>query len=422
MPNIANGVIFIWPSTNASIPSGWVRETLLDGKYPKGTAFETNPGQTGGTATHTHVGSSHTHTLTAHTHTISIARNATNNANDSDNDAAHAQHTHANSTSGAMTVDTVSYATGTYSAFSNDPPYTTVIFIKPATYEKYLPDNAIYLYEDADPEDEADHYICDGDNSTTDLTDMYLKGASPGADGGDTGGTTTNTHTIAHTHSQSHDHADSTSGAVANNTNANRKAATAGTYPNATHTHTVYLESNTESLVTSFEQAEAETVEPAYTKLLAVQNKTGGDSIRTGMIGLWLGTLNSIPNNYSLTDTNLKKKHIKITDTIGNIGDTGGANTHTHAAYSHGYTLAHIHTGQTSGNGDWDRGATSGTFYLPASNHDHPVTVASTNLIGEAANVTATSSNNEPLYRTVAFIKLNKLSVAGESNLLLNFL
>lgn len=422
MPNISNGVNFIWSGTNATIPTGWVRETKLDGKFLKGATFETNPGQNGGSTTHTHIGSSHTHTLAAHTHTVSLSRNAVDEVTDDDNDGASNVHTHANSTSGAVAGTLIGYATGTYSAISNDPPYYNVIFIKPVTYAQYLPNSVIYLYEDDDPEDTANHFICDGANSTPNMTGKFLKGSNAGADGGTTGGSTTNTHTIAHIHSHSHTHADSTSGAVANNTNANRKATDAGTYPESSHTHTIYIESNTGSLTTSAAVEEDEVVEPAYTKLLAVQNRTGTDSIRLGVIGIWIGTLSSIPSNYTATTTNMKARHLKITDTIGDIAVVGGSNTHSHSAYTHGYTVSHTHSGRTSEVGTKDRGAWAGAKYLPNWNHTHPVTTAASNLVSSNDGVSASSSNNEPEYKTVSFIKLNNLAVAGESGLLVNFL
>jgi hypothetical protein len=34
MPAVASGIIILWSGTNASIPSGWTRETSLDGRYP----------------------------------------------------------------------------------------------------------------------------------------------------------------------------------------------------------------------------------------------------------------------------------------------------------------------------------------------------------------------------------------------------
>jgi len=42
----------------------------LEGKFARGANAATNPGGTGGTATHTHTGPSHTHTGPSHTHTI----------------------------------------------------------------------------------------------------------------------------------------------------------------------------------------------------------------------------------------------------------------------------------------------------------------------------------------------------------------
>ena len=41
------GLIFIWNSTNASIPANWARETKLDAQFIKGTADGVDPDVTG---------------------------------------------------------------------------------------------------------------------------------------------------------------------------------------------------------------------------------------------------------------------------------------------------------------------------------------------------------------------------------------
>ena len=68
------GMIMMWSGTLATIPAGWNlcdgvagRPNLLD-KFVKGVATAaTNPGTTGGAATHVHTGPSHNHTVTIST-------------------------------------------------------------------------------------------------------------------------------------------------------------------------------------------------------------------------------------------------------------------------------------------------------------------------------------------------------------------
>ena len=60
-----NGLIVAWPSTAASIPSGWSRYATLNSVVPKPASSSITT--TGGSDTHTHSGSSHQHT-DAHSH------------------------------------------------------------------------------------------------------------------------------------------------------------------------------------------------------------------------------------------------------------------------------------------------------------------------------------------------------------------
>jgi hypothetical protein len=70
---IASGIIIPWPSTNASIPSGWTRETALDDLYVQGAATggDSDLSTARGSSTHTHTTTDHTHTQNAHNHTFS---------------------------------------------------------------------------------------------------------------------------------------------------------------------------------------------------------------------------------------------------------------------------------------------------------------------------------------------------------------
>lgn len=415
MPNFPKGVIYIWPSTNASIPSGWERVTALDGKYPKGTADATDPNDTGGAATHEHTSDAHTHTMSAHTHSISIGACGSNPKDTgAGSTLAVDSHTHPAFNSGVVANASISSEEATYSSIANDPPYYTVIFIQPSAGQTHFPKNAVYLYDGTDSK--TGHYICNGDNSTPNLVDKYLKGAADGANSGDMGGSTTNVHNLTHTHTVSHEHASATSG-----------------YPNCPggstsgggwiykHTHNVALSASITAPADTPSLTTTETVEPAYTKLLTVQNQnTGSGSYRVGMIGMWLGTLANIPSNYTLCDgTNgtqdMRGKYHKSTATTGEIGDTGGSNTHTHAAQGHTHdNISHTHisnpTTLSHTNTNHNR---SGSGYTNCG-QDYTKThssigVSTDNYSLESANTTADEQNNEPEYRTVAFIKLKSL-------------
>lgn len=422
--NFPKGAIYIWAGTNATIPAGWERVTALDGLYPKGTADATDPNDTGGAATHEHTGTTHTH---ADTHTHSVTVNATStvysSATGTGTGAAARGHTHT-ATTGAVSGGGLSSVACTYAAYSNDPPYYTVIFVTPAVGASMLPNESVYLYDGSDSK--SGHYLCDGDNSTPNLVDKYLKGAGTGANAGGTGGATTNVHDLTHTHTvASHDHANATSTGPSTQ---GASEATDNDTASGTHTHTIDVAAATATIsATAPQLTTTETVEPAYKKLLTVQNRTGHGDVRLGMIGMWLGTLASIPANYVLCDgTNdtqdMRGKYHKSTATAGAAGDIGGSNTHTHASQNHTHTgVAHnhthaalSHTGSTN-----DTGGTGVIACQDAETHQ-TVTVNNSTSTYSNASTSASSSSNEPSYRTVAFIKLDKIGTAAA--MLMNFL
>ena len=418
MANIPKDVIFIWAGNHADIPAGWERVTALDGKYPKGTANATNPNQTGGSATHEHTTSAaHSHTMSNHTHTMYIGVQSSNGAGaDGGSISARSTHTHENVTSNNPSSVSVSSVSGTYSSYSNDPPYYSVIFITPTSDVSTFPQNAIYLYDGTDSK--TGHYICNGSNSTPNLVDKYLKGAVSGENAGGTGGSNTNAHTtLTHTHSVSHTH---TFNVGASSITCGGYAQTDGGYANASHSHTsasVTLTADTSNATLS---SQSETVEPAYKKLLTVQNQNiGAGSYRIGMIGMWLGTLSSIPANYVLCDgangtQDMRGKHLKSTATTTEVGNTGGSNTHTHSAQGHTHTVSHSHTGGIDHSEvDNTRANNKSPYYQTPTNGTHAVTSSTTNYELESSNTSADEQNNEPEYRTVAFIKLKSLSGGG---------
>lgn len=426
MPTIPLNVILIWPGTNASIPAGWTRVTSLDGKFLKGALEGVAPNTTGGADTHTHTSPVHTHTMVNHTHS--------GNTNRSSGDF----ETHGGSVAGGASRDshyhgytTDSLQNGsaasaiTYQAGSSLPPFHEVIFIKPDGTAVGLPDGAIALFADGDLPTNWD--VCDGLNSTPDLVDKYLRGASTDADAGTTGGAITHTHDVSHSHgSVSHQHQASPSavgvssdGDRIRNSNLNG----AGAAVDRNHKHTVYLNSASETPSTYTGTAgSAETdVQPLHKKLRAIQNNSGAFSKPRGIIAVWLGSLATIPQGWFLcngeNDTpDMQGYHLKITDVEGDVGNTAGANTHTHAASnSHTHTApgTHTHTGYSDSQGVYYGTNADADGCSKPHNHTALTSCSSQTSSWNATTISADSSNNEPAYRTVAFIMFKYETFGG---------
>lgn len=418
---IPQNVVFIWTGTHTAIPSGWARETTLDDKYPKATAVSINPNVTGGASTHTHTSPAHTHDVSAHTHTYTIplidGYTGDNRTDQIVNDILNNTHYHTG-TSGAASAGTTGSTAVTYGSMSNDPPYTTVIFIKSQGAQNIPSSGGVVLTDQTSIP--TGWQISDGTNSSLDLRNKYIKGATTGANAGTTGGSYTNSHDITHTHTTStHAHAAANSGAqIGGGTHDGTPGSTA---VRSNHVHSVSLSaatqainSNADTLVTT------ETVEPAYRKLLALYNAAGvPKSLIKGMIGMWLGTLATIPSGWKLCDGNndtpdMRDKFLKIATNTGDISETGGSNTHTHAAQAHSHTGngSHTHTVPSQAHVAEIGRIGSGTNPAdPAFAHTSATSDAAT-VNAANANTTADSSDNQPAFRTVAFIQY-KFSVDG---------
>lgn len=401
--NIPSGIILIWTGTHASIPTGYVRETDLDSKFLKGAGNGDNPNVAGGNATHTHTSptGAHTHTLTAHTHTITLGAGGggANSTGATAQNGSIQAHTHSNPTVASTTGGALGSTTVSYGAVSNNPEFKEVIFIK-SQGTKMIPDDVCVLSEAVA---RTGFNECDGTNGTVDYRGKYLRGAGTGANAGTTGGAYSNTHEIVHTHTvATHTHTVNASGATAS---ASVQTQSGSELANKTHTHTPTLNAGTDVLNANPTVLQDETVEPAYKKLMMIQNISGGakPAIK-GDIALYLGTLSTIPSGWGIY-TEMEDKFLKIASGVGEVGDTGGSNTHTHASKAHTHTGAHAHTASnvthtasygTSGGGTNGAGTTT----------THTVTIASATTEYDTATTEAGSSDNQPEHKTVTFIKL----------------
>lgn len=416
MAKVATNVILIWPGANAAIPTGFTRETTLDGRFPKAVADAVNPGTLGGNATHQHnATANHGHTENNHTHTITLTA-GTDYAGRATGTDVWAWHTHAAHNSGAMSGGGLSSVSATYGAVSNNPPYHEVIFIK-SDGSKGIPDGVIALYDNIIGALPTDWDDCDGNNGTPNLHDKYLRGAGTGNDAGSTGGSTTNIHELVHTHTVSaHSHAAVTSpNTTPSWANDGWGGNPTGRYTSLTsHNHSTSLNSTTPTLSDTINLTTAETVEPAYKKLMAIMNNTGGEDLPKEIIGIWKGNLDDIPAGWLLCDgvdgktIDMREKHLKI-GTSAQVGNTGGSNTHTHASQGHTHTSdSHTHVGVSSQHPNYhafDNGENYHSAPGILNTSVHPVSVGTQVSTFASANTAADSANNEPLYTEIAFIK-----------------
>lgn len=413
---VPNGVVLIWAGLNNAIPTGYSRFTTLDGQYTKGANASTDPSTGGGASTHTHTSSAHSHSMNDHTHTYttSSADATAGNTGSSAQYSMNGNHYHTGTT-GSASGGGLSSVAATYDTVSNDPPYYSVIFIQ-SNGTKQVPNNVIALYDKTTAP--TSWKFCDGANSTPDLRNKYLKGATTGADAGSTGGSTTNVHDLTHTHTvASHTHGDSTSSTPVNSYTRDSQGGSSDLV-HVSHTHTVSFNSTTVSISASTPSlTTSETVEPAYTKLAAIQNQSGIQSLPRGIIGLWFNTLASIPRGWVLCDgqngtVDMRSRHLKICNSTSEIGNTGGSNTHTHASQTHTHTATgtHTHSGSVSAHvGSNNNPYGSGNHYMTttAPNHTLSATDSATAVYADAST-TADSSSNEPPYTTALYIQFQK--------------
>lgn len=435
--SVPSGVIIAWPSTNASIPTGWTRTTSLDGRFVKQIAnSSTDPGTTGGAASHSHAGGGgHSHSVLNHTHnsptttgslvhtTNFVQGRASGSTNNFQSDDSGASHSHNLSISAAGAYSTGS-ATPTYASTSTEPPNLVVIFIQSNGTPIGIPNNALAYYNSSAPT---------GWSQYTTGNSRLLKGASTNGDGGGTGGTgNSHTHTLnSHSHSQTppaHSHSYSTS-AVTMTTVTGIGANGINIVASTQHTHqSSSSDTQTNSSGTSggnTDTSASADMTPPWYKLLLIQN-TGSAVLPTSIICLWTGTLASIPLKWHLCDgtsgtPNLSQgKYIMDSDTIGNIGTTGGASSHTHGSSS-GHSHAngagsHSHTAsQTSGffnetELEPNQGGSNHNFIADQNQviATHSIAASDTQGDGSISNAsepTSGSDSTEPTYTAVAYIQ-----------------
>lgn len=411
------GMIVMWPGTAGSIPTGWVRETDLDGRYLKGIATAgTQPGVTGGAATHTHTVTPHVHD-TSHAHNMSGTTSAavgstTVNSNATPTTGTLATHTHSyggNLATATVNSDTATPAIG---SSANDPARIEQIWISSDGTPAGVPDLATAFMPDIIPA---------GWTSYTAASDRFIKGAPAAGDGGTTAASAlpSHTHTIgAHTHAGiSHTHTSPNTGSA---------AGTNGTFAGATpihwvssHNHPVTAtNADTAALASggSGSSDAASPSDPPYRNVRMNQNTSGGASLPIGLIAAWRQSIGSIPENWQVCDgTNgtpdlLNRYPRAATTSLGGAGGSPAAHSHSSPAHTH-TTASHGHAitvGASASTGSTNASVTSPAVTLSNVAHTHTSSnsASTTPTVGNASAGALQDTTTEPPFETVAFVQM----------------
>ena len=397
---IPAGIIVGWPSTVASIPAGWVRETSIDTKYVRGAAAGGDSDLTGfGATTHVHTEAGHVPVQNSHTHNVATtAESGSRNYNIAGfNVIAIALHNHGSTASDPETA-TNNSGTATLNTASNDPPFRKVIWIRSDGTPTGLPDGC-YAFFDSDtlPSSWA---RSEGNN--------FLKGADAAGSGTGVGGASdSHLHTESGTHSHSQNSHTHTGTSAANDTNANGSGA--GTAAADGHIHTYTLNATTATNNASSISLGTSDGQPVFKKLNIIKNNTGGSSTPDQVILIWNSTNGSIPTDYARY-TAMDDFFCKGCNANGEVATTGGAAAHNHTGTCTTTSPTHTHT-ITAAAADTAVTAGSGTAGAATTGHTHTWTISSTTITHQNQALTInnnTSETNYPEYVKIIFVKFTE--------------
>lgn len=396
----------------------------MDGKFPKG--HPTTAATTGGATTHSHTegAAGHQHTDT-HDHSASVQSGGSRlndffmngGAANVSRDAAHSDHS-ATDYSSASPTATKSSPLATTDTGSNLPNRYTVRWIQ-SDGTTDIPVDCLMWWATSGGAP-TDFAICDGTGGLPDLREYFLVGAAGGANGGTATAASGHTHNLTHSHpvaSHTHSHAGST-GAHTDTSSASGVASSGSnlTIPLA-HTHSVSTTpSGTGTTTSDVAVYASQTPEPTWLKLHHVKRTSAGAGIPINLIGLWNGSAAAIPAGWVSCDgtngtpnLNGNQRYVKGATGDGQLGSTGGSNTHQHTGGSHTHsagTNAHGGTGSTS------QSQVATDFYAApgawvGQEHSHGVTIgAASGTTSAVSSASSTTDNSEPPYYTVLYIQI----------------
>lgn len=412
MPSIPAGITIAWPSTAAAIPTGWSRESRMDGRHPKGAPAGANPGVLGGAATHVHQSTGHTHTIAAHIHAAGSTGDASPVAGGSPSTSAApaAAHQHTIGTAGSNSGISGTSAQA-WSQQVSDPPSFAVIWIASDGTPTGIPQFGLVYWDDASLP--AGTWSLSAAHQT-----RFLKGAAAGADAGALSGAITHTHAqAAHTHTAGHTHTGGSSGATAQSAVSISVSAGSQDIPQAltSHDHAWTLGTGGALPTATSIDNGAQSSLPPYRELGIIQQGASSPDAPLGLIACWLGTIPNIPSGWLLCDgsngtPDLRDKFVRGASALGST-TTGGALGHGHdSPPSHTHAEGHTHdiiTDTFSQPENFLREVGVGLSHLAAHSHGGTATAATSGgVTGSGTQDALTNADTQPAFITVAFLQM----------------
>lgn len=414
---VPDGMIIGWPSTAASIPSGWTRVSALDDKYVRGSTADVS-GATGGSTSHTHTTTSHSHTGGDHSHSLGGNTGSSNAStisarfNGASQTQADQPHTH---TRTGSTGSAGSFTTGSASpdagSVSNYPSSYTVIWIESDGTPTAFPIGGVAFSVES----------VDGWSGDAAFTSRYLRGATAGADGGSSDGSSSHMHSVdAHSHTGS-DHSHSISGTGLSDPLSSIEAGYGSSSPKWLPRHTHPMSAGTSSTgSTSSDSGGATSTaggEPLNKRVNIITNTAGG--LQTRVIGLFRGDAATLPATLTRCDgssgTPDMRDWFARDRGSDSINSTGGTATHSHTAASHTHTFSsHTHTTSVGT-------STTTSFYKPTygdlgnsptTDHTHSSgdTGSATPSVSSTSIGVTSADSHVPPYEDVHFARVDGVS------------
>lgn len=322
-----------------------------------------------------------------------------------------------------------------------------------------VPLNVIALWTGTLASVPANWNICNGNGSTPDLRDKFVRGAPASTEAGSTGGASVHTHTEqsggAHTHSTdsvgAHQHTVVSSGGHVHASYAYASSGTGLSTSNRTtggaHQHTTANGSSAHTHTADSQGAHSHTLSdcsegrPPWYDVVYLQAAAGATAA-TNLRIIWSDTVAAIPTGFS-EDTALREKFVRGASNGVDGGGTGGSADHTHATqnntgHTHGSDsqgshyhsfandlVAHNHGSQATAAGTRIvQTAASYNWYHQHANSDtiaaHSHTFQSGGVHNDHGNVGSTDSNKSlPSYKQAVFIKNDSASAIPVGGILI---
>lgn len=411
---IPSDLILGWPSTAASIPSGWSRVTALDGFYPRGASGTGAPTTTGGSATHNHTTPGHVHAVGAHSHSLggntgtsnsSTTSARFNGASQSQADQPHS-HTRPSATGSRAGQDSGSASPGT-STPSNIPPTRDVIWISSDGAQANYPVGVLGWATES-----VSGWTADATSAA-----RFLRGAAAAGDGGAVLGGT-HTHTInAHSHTgYTHDH--TISNTSLSNPLSSQEAGFGSSTPRwlPRHTHPMDVISTGTGSSTSVSggTSGSASLEPPNRRLSVLANTEGGTQTR--IIGLYMGAVVDLDPLLTLCDgsggTPDMRTWFARDAGSDSVNSTGGTSVHTHSTGNHTHDIgSHTHeiNVNASNTGSFEAPSFGDLGDSPTTNHIHTSgdTASASPSVFNSTSGTTGSSSHIPVYKEAHFVRLD---------------